>query len=58
MAVEHGKSRAEVGLVLRTLSALSPPLSVNADDHPPPSSDDVAPGDIDAAVNAAREDPM
>ncbi len=56
VAIEHGKSRAELGLVLRTLSALDLPLMIDPDDRPPRSSDDMSPVDIDAIVNAARED--
>ncbi len=56
VAIEHGKSRAELGLVLRTLSALDFPLTIDPDDHQLPSSDDMNPVDIDAVVNAAKED--
>ena len=55
-AIEHGKSRAELGLVLRTLSALDLPLTIDPGDRRPPSSDDISPVDIDAVVNAAKED--
>ena len=57
VAIEHGKSRAELGLVLRTLSALNLPLTIDPGDRRPPSSDDVSPVDIDAVVNAATEEP-
>ena len=56
VAIEHGKSRAELGLVLRTLSALDLSLTINADDRLPRSPDDVSPIDIDAVVNAAKRD--
>ena len=56
VAVEHGKSRAELGLVLRTLSALDLPLTVEPGERPLPSSGDPTPVDIDAVVNAAKED--
>ena len=55
MAIEHGKSRAELGLVLRTLSALDLPLVIGPGDCRPPTSDDISPVDIDAIVNAAKE---
>jgi HTH-type transcriptional regulator/antitoxin HipB len=50
--VEHGKSRAAIGLVLRTLGALGVALAV----APPKSSRDksVALPDIDAIVQRAR----
>ena len=57
VAIEHGKSRAELGLVLRTLAALDLPLTIDLDDRRPPSSDDISPVDIDAIVNAARKEP-
>ena len=55
VAIEHGKSRAELGLVLRTLSALDLPLIIDPGDRRPPTSDDISPVDIDALVNAATE---
>ena len=54
VAMEHGKPRAELGLVLRTLSALNLPLTIDSGDRLPPSSDGISPVDIDAVVNAAR----
>lgn len=54
--VEGGKERAEVGLVLRTLSALGLQLTV-APRPPRPKKDDLfAPGmvDLDAIVERAR----
>ena len=57
LAMEHGKSRAELGLVLRTLSVLDLPLTVGRGDSFPRSGDDTDPVDIDAVVNAARQDP-
>ena len=56
VAMEYGKSRAELGLVLRTLSALDLPLTIDPGDLRPPSSEDISPVDIDAVVNAAKED--
>ena len=55
VAIEHGKSRAELGLVLRTLSALGLSLTIDAGDRPPHPSGDIAPADIDAVVSAAKE---
>ena len=56
VAIEHGKSRAELGLVLRTLSALDLPLTIDPGERPLPSSGGLTPVDIDAVVNAAKED--
>ena len=56
VAIERGKSRAELGLVLRTLAALDLPLTIDPGDRRFPSSDDMNPVDIDAIVNAAKED--
>lgn len=56
VAIEHGKSRAELGLVLRTLSALGLSFTIDAGDRLPRSSDDVTPVDIDAVVSAAKGD--
>lgn len=56
VAIEHGKSRAELGLVLRTLSALGLLLTIDPDDRLRPLSDDITPVDIDAVVNAAKGD--
>jgi len=56
VAIEHGKSRAQIGLVLRTLAALDLPLTIDPGDRPLRSSDDMAPVDIDAIVNAAKGD--
>ena len=49
VAIEGGKSRAELGLVLRTLSALSLSLVSDVDERPPRSTDD-----IDAVISNAR----
>ena len=54
VAIEHGKSRAELGLVLRTLSALGLSLTIDTGDRLPRSSDDATPVDIDAVVSAAK----
>ena len=56
VAIEHGKSRAELGLVLRTLSALGLSLAIDTGNRVTRSSDGVAPVDIDAIVNAAKGD--
>ncbi len=56
VAIEHGKSRAEIGLVLRTFSALGLSLSIDGGDSVTRSDDDVTPIDIDAIVNAAKGD--
>ena len=49
VAIERGKSRAELGLVLRTFSALGVSIASEADNRPPRSTDD-----IDAVVSKAR----
>ena len=56
VAMERGKPRAELSLVLRTLSALNLPLTIDPGDRLFPSSDDISPLDIDAIVKAARSD--
>lgn len=56
VAIEHGKSRAELGLVLRTLSALGLSLTIDVNDRPPASNDEITPVDIDAVVSAAKGD--
>ena len=56
VAIEHGKSRAELSLVLRTLAALDLPLTIDPAARRLPSGDDMNPLDIDAIVNAAKED--
>ncbi len=56
VAMEQGKPRAELGLVLRTLSALNLPLTIDPGDRLLPSSDGISPPDIDAVVNTAKED--
>ena len=56
VAIEHGNSRAELGFVLRTLSALDLPLTIDSGDRLPRSGDDILPVDIDAIVNAVKED--
>ena len=55
VAIEHGKSRAELSLVLRTIAALDLPLRIDPGPRRLPSSDDLDPVDIDAIVNAAKE---
>ena len=56
VAIEHGKSRAELSLVLRTLAALDLPLRIDPDNQRLPSSNDMNPVDIDIIVNAAKKD--
>ena len=56
VAMEQGKPRAELRLVLRTLSALNLRLMIDPGDRLPPSSNDMSPLDINAVVNAARLD--
>ena len=51
VAIERGKSRAELGLVLRTFSALGLSITSDADDRPPRPTDG-----IDAVVGTARHD--
>jgi len=50
VAVERGKSRAEIGLVLQTLYALGLALSVVPQPNPSPADD------IDAIVSSLKED--
>lgn len=54
VAIEHGKSRAELGLVLRTLAALN--LTLDVDGNREQSKKDVGlPSvNIDAIINAAK----
>ena len=56
VAIERGKSRAELGLVLRTLSALGLSITSEADNRPPRPADDLATIDIDAVVSNARHE--
>lgn len=56
VAMEQGKPRAELRLVLRTLSVLDLRLMIDPGDRLPPSSNDMSPLDINAVVNAARLD--
>lgn len=56
VSIERGKSRAEFGLLLRTLSALDLSLVTDAGERlPRPSADTVA-VDIDAVVRNATRD--
>ena len=56
VSIERGKSGAELGLVLRTFSALDLSLTTNADERlPRPTADTVA-VDIDAVVRNATRD--
>jgi len=53
IGIEHGRSRAELGLVLRTLDVLGVPLDTRSkDDKSAPRKTP----DIDAIVSAARKD--
>jgi HTH-type transcriptional regulator/antitoxin HipB len=53
--VEHGKARAELGLVLRTLAALDLALTLAGDDAAATQRDDrIAPIDIDAIIDRAK----
>ncbi len=55
VAIEHGKARAELGLVLRTLAALDLTLAVDGGSDTSMRKDSsVAPIDIDAVVDAAK----
>lgn len=55
VAIEHGKARAELGLVLRTLAALDLTLAVDGGGNARMRKDSsVAPIDIDAVVDAAK----
>ena len=58
VAIEHGKARAEIGMVLRTLATLGLTLSVDgeASDHRAGNHDDIAPADIDAVVSSLKGD--
>ena len=54
VAIEHGKSRAELGLVLRTLSALGLSFTIDAGDQDRRSTGPDSPVDIDTVVTSAR----
>ena len=56
VSIERGKSRAELGLVLRTLSALDLFFTTDAGERLPPPTDNIAIVDIDAVVSNARRD--
>lgn len=55
MAFERGKSRAEVGLVLRALAALDLSLTIHPDDLPREPDNGPIPVDINAVVDAAKK---
>jgi len=57
VAVEHGKARAEIGLVLRTLAALGLTISVDGGDRnrKARTHDDITPVDIDAVVSSLKK---
>ena len=55
VGIERGRSRAEFGLVLRTLSALGLSLTMDAGERQRGTSDGLTPSDIDSVVNAAKE---
>ncbi len=55
VAIEQGKARAELGLVLRTLAALDLTLATDGGgDAPMRKISKIAPIDIDAVVDAAK----
>ena len=54
VAIEHGKARAELGLVLRTLAALDLTLAVDGGGATKRKDSSMAPIDIDAVVDAAK----
>ena len=55
VAIEQGKARAELGLVLRTIAALDLTLAVDGGGDASMRKDSsVAPIDIDAVVDAAK----
>ena len=61
VAIERGKSGAELGLVLRTFSALGLSITSETNNRPPRTADDVTAIDvtaidIDAVVSNARRD--
>ncbi len=55
MALERGKSRAEVGLILRILSALDLSLTIRPDDLRLEPSDGPIPVDIHTVIDAAKK---
>ena len=56
VSIERGKSRAELGLVLHTLSALDLSFTTDAGERLPRPTDNIAIVDIDAVVNNARRE--
>ena len=56
VAIERGKPRAELGLVLRTFSALGLSITSETDNRPPRSTDDITAIAIDAVVRNATRD--
>lgn len=54
VAIEQGKARAELGLVLRTLAALDLRLSADDDEASARREGALPPIDIDAVVEAAK----
>jgi len=54
VAVERGKSRSELSLVLQTLNVLNISLSVDVERPPPASDATIEPVDIDAVIEAAK----
>ena len=56
VAIERGKSRAELGLVLRALAALDLLLTINPGTGRFPLSNETDTVDIDAIVDAAKHD--
>ena len=58
VAIEQGKARAELGLVLRTLSALGLQLTIDAGDRQREPAGPLPLIDIDAVVDAAKGKPQ
>lgn len=55
LEVEHGKPRAEIGLVLKTLDALGLTLSIERRSAPQPGGrDEIEAVDIDAIIESAK----
>ena len=58
VAVEHGKARAEIGLVLRTLAALGLTLSAGGDEQDRGAADtgEIPSAPVDDVVSAHKKD--
>lgn len=55
VAVEHGKPRAELRLILRTLAVLDIPLTIDPTPHRLTSGNNMDSVDINTIVNSAKE---